>query len=143
MKCWQFFLWHFKYCHISKVELETKLILAVYFVYSFSWTVVLEKLRRILAANHLVKTNFLTFCFYHTNLTEDLNAPRCVLSGSLLISTPDLQKLCKYSSLDVHISTYNIGHPVLLPVVLFSLLWQLLCTKNNCLHAQTIQSIPL
>ena len=57
-----------KYRHIITVPLETKLILAVYFVVSCSWITFLKKQRRTLAANHLMKTN-LTFCFL---FTEDL-----------------------------------------------------------------------
>ena len=45
------------------------------------------------------KTNFLTFCFYFKDLTEDLNTPGYVPSGCLTIDTLDFPKLCKYSPL--------------------------------------------
>ena len=55
------------------------MILVVYFVDSCrcSWK----------AVNHLMRTNFLTFWFYFKDLTEKLNALRCVRSGCLTIGT--------------------------------------------------------
>ena len=89
---------------------------------------------------------FICFNESHLKVIEDLNALRCVRYGWLAIGTPDIQKLCKYSSLTSmmsHMWTFNIGHSVLLSDKLFSLMWQLLCTQNSWLHAQSIQSIPL
>lgn len=42
---------------------------------------------------------FICFNESHLKVIEDLNALRCVRYGWLAIGTPDIQKLCKYSSL--------------------------------------------
>ena len=91
-----------------------------------------------------MKTNFLSLRFNFADLTEDLNALTFVRSRSTAIGTTDLQKLCKYCFLENMMNqmcTFNIGHPVLLSDMSFSLLRQLLCTQNCWLQIQSIQSI--
>ena len=51
---------------------------------SCSWIVFLKKQRRTLSANHLMKTNLLTFFFNFTDLTENLNTLRTDLDSQPL-----------------------------------------------------------
>ena len=70
-----------------------------------------------------MKTTFLAFCSQITDFTEGLNALKCARSGCVTISTPDFQKLCKpLPKMISHMCTFNIGLPVLLSDMLFSLL---------------------
>ena len=83
--------------------------------------VFLKKQRRTLAANHLMKTTFLSFCSQFTDFTEGLNTLRCFRSECLAIGTPDFRKLYKYyplAKMMPHMCTFNIRHPVLLSDVI-------------------------
>ena len=133
---------------LPEVSLETKLILAIYFVGSCSWIVFLKKHKRILAANHFGEIKLSHFLFlvyrFHWRLKQSKTRPIRMLSHWRTWFSKSLQVFfpCEHDMIS-HMCTFNIGHPVLLLDMLFSLLWQQLWIQNCWLHAQNIQSIPL
>ena len=83
--------------------------MVLYFVDSCSWIVFLKKQRRPLAANHLMKTNFLA-CFFLVYWFD-------------WFGTPDFQKLCKY----FHLRTWCLICVLLISDVLC-------CCPTCCFH---------
>ena len=115
-------------------------ILTVYFLDSCSWIVFLKKQMRTLAANHLLKTNCPTFCFYRFDrrLKRSKMRPIRMLNHwhSWFLKTLQVLNMS-------HICTFNIGHPMLLSDKTFSLLPQLLRTQDRAFNVYLSNLIEL